>query len=276
MGDVLDGVRELLRTAKHKFSATVPLFLTIDDWHSGDFTQLLDLLAQLQSESVSILGPSTSELKLIAQGLEKKSNPPSLVPSTVYEDLRAAGISNIEGGSDIKLHADAAAHGFDLTFAHNLVRARLLQHTTSGSAPAASREHVASFLQEIYALREMLLPSNAVQTWSLWSSWLLDSSLPKAEAPLGLEVLHALLLAKLLLPEIPWIRAPLSLVGMRLAEIAAEVGVSDFGYVAADADSARILGLLPWSLVSGEFQAPHELQANISQTSLPDVVYENG
>lgn len=275
ISDVRDSLRLSLKNARTALGTDVPLSIAVDDWHSGNFARLLELLSALREDNVSILGPSTSELKLIAQHLEKKDTPQQAVAPSIFLELKSAGILSIEGGSDLKLHADAALHGFSLTFAHNLVRARLFQHTTGGAELHSSRS-VESFLQDIFALRESLLPTGALHTWSLWSSWLLDSSLPKAEVPLGLEVLQALLLAKLLLPEVPWIRAPLSLVGMRLAEIAGDAGVSDFGYVAADTESARRLGLLPWSLVSGEFQAVHELCGTISSSSNAQVVYENG
>jgi len=274
--EIASEIRTAIHHARSFFGPYTPLSLAVDDWHSGDFSSLLEVLTELSHEDLNILGPSTSEIKLIAHRVYSVSDPEVSVPTDIFEQLSKAGIKNIEGGGDLRVHLAAAERGFQLTYTHNLVRTRLLSSSTPGKGASSTQYHTDSFLSEIYALRKALLPNKGVDTWALWSSWLLDSSIPQPDAPLGLEVLRALLLARLLLPEIKWIRAPLSLVGMRLGEIAAEFGISDFGFVAVDAESAKRLGLLTWSLVSSEFQASHDLEGAQFSALTPQPPYENG
>lgn len=82
---------------------------------------------------------------------------------------------------------------------------------------------------------------------------LLDRSQPKEAAPLGLEIARAIAIARLVLPEVPLVRAPISLLGAKLAHIALYCGAQDLGYIALDMTAAEQSGLLRLQDIVGEF-----------------------
>ena len=236
------------------------LSLAIDEWgDSNSFPKILETLVafcEIKPEALEILGPSTADLRKLAPAENDETG--SHFTPDFFSSLKSAGVDTIEGGSNRALHSLAAKNGFRLAVAQNLVRTRLAVQSST-----ASNE---GFLQELYAVREELVPSRKLETWFPWSSAVLDTGLPKADTPLGFEFLRALLLGRLLLPEVPYIRASVSLVGIRLAELAYSFGANDFGYVSADAETAERLGLIPMSSAVSEFQVPHSLSASGART----------
>lgn len=231
--------------------------LAIDEWGDRDnYPKLFDTLStfsETKPASLHILGPSTADLKKLIP-LEDSSSRSAL--KGFFEALRATGVSTIEGGSNRELHRLAAENGFRSAVAHNLTRTRL---ALSDGAFQSDE-----FIAELYDVRAALIKTGALETWFPWSSAVLDTGLPKADAPLGYEFLRALLLGRLLLPEVRYIRASLSLVGIRLAELAYSFGINDFGYVAADTETAEGLGLTPMSSALAELQISHTLSGNIA------------
>ena len=229
------------------------LHIAIDSWsftggrHPVSYDAVLQTLAALRERfapRVLLIGPSTGELKSLIPESDSELND----ASNVLRAFRDAGIERIEGGNDLKIHASAVASGLQTTFAHNLVRSRMRR------GDDAPRPECRSFLEELFELRTKLFPAYIPETWYPWSSVVLDHGQPKQEAPLGFEVLFAIALARLCLPEVQFIRAPLSMIGPRMAEVALQFGANDLGYAAVDADTADQLGLVRWQI------AVHELQ----------------
>lgn len=224
------------------------LTIAVDGWqnHRGRFAVpnelVLDTLAELVSGNpdLTIGGPTSGELKSL---LSDETD------SQALEELLAgfvrAGIRTLEGGGDLRVHRAAAEAGFRLVYAQNLVRSRIIQ--TGEQAPGR-------FLAELFRIREELIPLRALDTWHPLTSVVLDFGTPKQEAPLGLELLVAIALGRACLPEVARIRAPISLFGMKVAELAMRFGANDLGFAAIDSQSAEQLGLIRWEVVERELQ----------------------
>ncbi|MFN8391962.1 MAG: hypothetical protein U0136_16855 [Bdellovibrionota bacterium] len=226
--------------------------VTIDRWHGTATREKLFAALRLfrdSAPSFRFFGPTTGELKLMlcpdgSQPIE------SALDTTVFAELLACGIDTLEGGGDLRIHRAAAEAGMNVVFTHSLTRTRLARfhRDTTDQKPNDTRESY-TFLDEIFQLRERLLPTGRFMAWLPWSPILSDMGLPQAEAPLGLEILTSIALARLLLPEIPVVRAPVSLLGPKLAEAALHFGANDLGLAALDTTSAEQLGLLRYRAV---------------------------
>jgi hypothetical protein len=194
----------------------VPLHISIDRWRGNFKTEILarvlkELILSTQI-SISILGPSTAE---IAQSIEynqrsvldKNLNTPLLL-GLIFE----AGVKAIEGGSNLETHKLAAQLGFKLRVAQVI-------------------DPSVNVFQKLFEAREALIETKALETWYPIQSRFKEPN----------NFFRTLCFARLILPEIPFIRAPISLLGSSGAYAAACFGVNDIGYLAADAETSRAL-----------------------------------
>ena len=236
-----EAMLKLVETMLKSHTTNSALVLQLDSWEPiSSFPELLNLLPRVMaktSRKTEIHGPSTSELKSI---LDQHSSAESELLGQLTDPL----FTGIEGGGDIAIYQRAADSGVPVHFGQNMLKSRLIEQT-SGSEN--------SFLANLFAIRKTLLPSESLRSWFPWSNVLLDRSQPKEAAPLGLEIARAIAIARLVLPEVPLVRAPISLLGAKLAHIALYCGAQDLGYIALDMTAAEQSGLLRLQDIVGEF-----------------------
>ena len=220
------------------------LSLTLDRWHGKfDFTVINSLLLKLQSSfdsSFALLGPSAREIKEIAQAHQR--NPENtedmkmFLSESILPTLRMLGIDTICGGTSLRIHKLCADLGFRNFISLDLNKYRL-ENTDSRDA---------SFAKQLFEIRETLPEKNA--GWLPLFRTVLDKIIPGVSSkdrtqPLGLEVLKAVAIARLVLPDYKSIQAPLAMFSHKAADIAVRFGANDFGFVAATADTAKELEL---------------------------------
>ena len=226
--------------------------VALDRW-SGRFSfselsQTLILIRdfELRGAKLQILGPSTVDIAQLLDSGEADGESDMSYLEQVLTSLQELGISSIEGGSDLDLHREAALLGFDNVFSHELsldskAHAELF---SSGTLPRDSRttEFTREFLQEFTLIRSEVEPLGHLNTWFPWTAALLDHESGKA-IPIAVQVLRAIALGRLMFPEVPYIRAPLSALGLKVAHVALEFGANDLGFAAVDAGTERALGV---------------------------------
>lgn len=212
--------------------------LAIDSWTSEVslnevLTQCVQLTKSPRLRNRFIpLGPSTSELRELLHPSRQTTL------GAIFRQLKSHGLKSIEGGTDFELHRLAAEAGFVVNIGQELILR---------TAPHGSGARIAppQFCEGLHYLREKLVPSKALETWFPWCPKLLSPQ--GVDSGGGIEVLRAISLARLALPTVRHIRAPLSLLGKQLAQLAPEFGANDFGFAAIDSDSAKMLGVLKMS-----------------------------
>jgi hypothetical protein len=241
--------KRYLSKLNSSLSLEASLTLAIDRW-TGEFAidELLSVLYQLTASNkyysnVLPLGPSTTELKLLLTDARESK---STRLEDVFTILRDYGVTSIEGGSDFDLHLLAADKGFSLSIGHNL--------TNSSSASSAKNfvngsqfkhnKFSTEFLDQLFFIRQTLVPTGLVEVWFPWSSCKLDNgAADEGKEPLGEQFVRAIMLGRLILPRVKYIRAPLSLLGLKVAQLALAFGANDLGFAAVDSNTANSLGI---------------------------------
>ncbi len=228
----LDLCTSYLRELDKNLTLAQDILMAVDRWHglfaTDDFLSSLFSLSHLDGarNRFAILGPSTFELDQIAEMHSL---------SELLTRLRLAGVTTIEGGSDLELHEFSVRRGFAVAVGQQLAN-------NNGSWDR--------FWREVLHLRTRLVPSGALQVWFPWSSTPLDRSENSAESPLGEQTLRAVALGRLVLPEVPYIRSPLSLMGCKVSHVALEFGANDLGFGAVDSRTAERLQIERLSTVT--------------------------
>ena len=234
-------------------SPNEPIFVAIDRW-SGRFSfselsQALMRICEFSSDVISfrILGPSTVDLVQMLESNDAKGESDSAYLEQVLMMLRELGVSAIEGGSDLDLHREAAMLGFETVFSHELAldsasRQELFLSADPNASDSRLTEFTREFLQEFLLVRSEIEPLGHFSTWFPWTASLLDHRSGKA-VPIAVQVLRAIALGRLMFPETPYIRAPLSALGLKVAHVALEFGANDLGFAAVDSDTERALGV---------------------------------
>lgn len=231
--------REAIRRVDEQLNLTQPLYLAIDTWRGKfRFETLIEILGELASDSklnheLTPLGPSSAELKEILRNDDTEAS-----RDRVLTHLWNSGVRSIEGGFDLDIHKLAADKGFTLSVGQMIDRESFalkdVGEVGSGKTP---------FVEQLELMRDCLLSSGQLSVWFPWSINRLDGLGINLNGPLGLQMLRAVSLGRLLLPEIQYIRAPLSLLGPKLSHIALAYGANDLGFAAVDSTSAKKLGI---------------------------------
>lgn len=259
---------ERIQCLDENLSFHCPVYLAIDRWH-GQFSadELLDTLAQIVGDDSMKhrfipFGPSTGELKQIF-GAATPTKPLENPGEEFFAGLRRVGVSAIEGGGDLELHSLAARHGL------NVCIGQLIPSSDSrNEIDTANREFtrdirwIDGFLQRIFSLSDRILPLGRCLAWFPRSASRLDSPAQETDSALGLQLLVAIALGRLLMPEVPHIRAPLAIFGIKAAHLALFFGANDLGFAAVDADTATTLGLPRFTEVENIFSrhaGPHTI-----------------
>ena len=214
------------------------LYLTVDRW-TGTFspTTLIDILVRLTARpfrylNVALLGPSTAEVKSFYT--EKKAGDQGIHPAAFLARLKAAGIAGLEGGSDLEIHSLALEQ-------HLQVNVALKVATHAKDQDATQR--FATFVTSLFAIRDILGAHPDCRSIFLLTSSVLDSPSKSGTEPLAAEVLSLLAVARLTVPNIPYVGAPYCLLGAATSALARSFGANDFGFCAVDSQTAALLGI---------------------------------
>lgn len=232
VGDAVAAGSERLEQLQADITVSQQLSLAIDRWQGQfELDVLLGALTELTDRhKLYPVNVSTAELEDLGRVLGAES---LKGVEQVLEHLWRRGYKVIEGGADIATQSLAAKKGF-------LLR--------TGQRVASSDAELFRFVEELYALREALVASGRWEVWFPWTSAVLDRQL-SAGSPLGVQLLKTIALGRLLLPEVRYIRAPLSLLGIKVAQVATHFGANDLGFATVDENSAEVLGIMRLSEV---------------------------
>lgn len=236
------------------FTSEKEIYIVPDFW-SGTHSiyDLLWVLSKLKenandSFSLSPIGPSFLECAQIQSNYD-------LTFEALLSALRNAQVPSLAGESSLDSLLQATKMGFDLALGQSL------EISNSGDV------NWEKFIDTIFAYRTLLLKSGNIKSFRPLSNHPIDSVQVQPQAPLANTLFKAISIARLLLPEVPFIRAPLSIFGMKAAHVAVHYGANDFGFGALDTSSQEKLGLMlykdvlevinqhPLGNTAGEFDA---------------------
>jgi 2-iminoacetate synthase ThiH len=175
----------------------------------------------------------------------------ALKPEKILSALKRAGIKTVPGGASLEVHLLAAKRGFSLHVAHDVTP--LLGGGGVGTQPLYPLESdpesvkllFERFVAELLEVRDTLSATGNLTLWFPWTTQPLDT--PHSILPTPLRALRILALARLLLPAVPFISAPLTLFGPSLTTLALSFGANDLGSLAADAATATALKIARYS-----------------------------
>ena len=242
-----------------------PIAVAIDRWH-GNFA-LEDLITALDRSihagagdsplrnNFCALGPSTADIS--ASGAE---------PQGLFYRLQAIGIDTIEGGEDLEIHALAGRAGLNSVVGQDIgisiQKVGAPRQTAEGVRPAFYR----ALLEKFQAVQEAAERGAKIDTWfprlpaqfdrgpaavgpSTGEQSSESHAAPGEPSILGLELCRVFMLARIALPAVIHVRAPLAKVGPRLASAALALGANDLGFAAFDPVTAKTLGVLEISKI---------------------------
>lgn len=241
-----------LQALESDLQLNTPIVIAIDRW-SGKFRteQLLGTLQHLAQRAPSnlrftILGPSTVDLSVVLEQAQADERGDLGLLDDTLAGLRRISVHSLEGGSDLDMHQRACAQDMRVTISQEL--SVDYPDERDGRFRTRSREEIGrtdlsrEFLQELFLIRRHILPSGLLTCWFPWTPTLLDETRGNA-LPLAVQVLRAMAIGRLVLPEVPYIRAPLSALGLKVAQVGLEYGANDLGFAAVDAETEAALGV---------------------------------
>ena len=213
------------------------LFVALDAWsglfESAELFRAVEFILEAigRDPALKLLGPSSVEIRKLSQSS-------SLPVSEVLLRLNRSGLDSVEGGFDIEVLEKAAEMGF-----------RIAAGQSVGKAEDSRRIFVDHLLQ----FRARVVRLGRVDAWFPWSQSVLDSKPRQVDSggadPLGARVLELIALGRLLLPDVVFIRAPITLLGPKVAHVALSFGANDLGFAAAERGAREILGIWSWEQV---------------------------
>ena len=224
-----------------------PVLCAFDRWHgkfsTGDFfAALRELFLPPSISSFRVLGPSAKDIKDMILGAGKNVDSDEDVEGFFARELapglRSIGVDTVQGGTSLRIHSAAGRHGLQNYVAHDLNRHRLAEN---------------SFIRHLLAIRQEVSHRSTLTGWLPLFRSILDQGSPGAAHPLGLEVLKSVALARLAFPEARLVQAPLSIFGLKAADVALHFGANDLGFAAVDAETARRLDLPLLSILQESF-----------------------
>lgn len=224
--------------------------LVVDHWIGDfEFSSFLEVLSSILSEVQSLLrlqllGPSTADLKkIMGKSLLNGENS----TTGVLTQLKFAGIASIYGGQDIDIFQEAAKLDFELSFEQDISSIPAWRKISSLPKPSGDGffsekgKRGTSFLSQLLFLRKHLLLSGKFYRWFPASEIPSSQSLTRSEQPFAVDYLRAIAIARLTLPEISFVSAPLNYFGPKLAHVALAFGANDLGFAALDEETEKAL-----------------------------------
>ena len=241
--DKLQCFSDTIDKIDQNLSYSGPIFIRLDSWITeGSLSEKLSLLKQAvvsKTERVNkfkVLSPSSADIKkLLAKGdIEDISE--------VFSALLENGIDTIEGGCGLDVHFKAAEKGMKLVIG---------QEVQSIADSGANHQAYFSdaFIDLLISIKE-LSESGLVEHWFPFTSKNSDTSIHDNQ-PLGAQMLRAVALGRLVLRDVDYIRAPLTMLGVKLSTAAQSFGANDLGFAAVDSRTSEKLGLIKMSDIQG-------------------------
>lgn len=227
-------------------------FVAIDRW-IGEFLleTLLRSVAELHGSAavpghqLSVVGPSATELAEIRDWHAPDGDAQALA-STLHV-MRSYGVRTIDGGTDLSLHEFAALRGFACAVGHDV--SALIEAAVHDPAAidldleSSARPLEERFIFELLDARARIGITGNLAIWFPWFRSAMRQYHRTTDEALGAPLLRILTLARIVLGSQVAIRAPISLFGRNLAQVALHFGVTDVGYVALNAAAAENLGV---------------------------------
>lgn len=179
----------------------------------------------------------------------------------LMSELTNFGISSIDGGSALDIHASASRAGLTVCFGQDV--SHVLEEASAGSlAEEPKIRHTRRttddrFIRDLLDVKSRLADPGRLLAWFPWSRTNFDATLCRHSHPLAVPLLRIIAIARLVLHKTEYIRAPLTLLGKPLALAATQFGANDLGYVAVDANTAKQLQLYRLSEVADCFSDVH-------------------
>lgn len=228
----LDQIQSILSIRKSQD----PISISLDRWRGqfrfSDFCSVIRDLLLEQGRELKIIGPSTAEINrtFLSDSYEMRNKKHFI--ELFLEQLFAVGVTSIEGGSNLETHQLATSLGFTSRFSQGLRR-----------------------YEEIIETAEVLNQTLAQeQTLESWCPVVLNSHL---------SYYKCIALGRILMPSVPRIRAPISLLGFESANGAQAFGANDLGYLSLDEKTSRALGVLKANNVEPETETKNSVYARL-------------
>ncbi len=212
----------------------------ISDYWQGDFeiadlVYILKTLVKQFSDTTKItpLGPSTVDIQSMVRSDEKRSYKETIID--LISTLKSFGVSSIDGGTDLPIHKLAVEQNLQVAIGH------LISEKEPGSAQETWAEQ---FCKDLDYINSNIAPTGKCVVWYPWVDKSINSRNLQDNSLLGVHVLKAIALARLLLPTIKHIRVPWSLLGESISHIALSFGANDLGFGAIDYRTAEQLQII--------------------------------
>lgn len=218
------------------------IFLALDRWHgSFDSKKLVEAISifsemlsnkNLQNSFVG-LAPSSEEILkcLKINSKEDFSTEQTNLIKSFLESINQFGARRIEGGLTLEIHRIAQDVGYSLAIAQDVGSSWF----STKNSQERNDQLKENFVNNLSNIRDKF-EGKGLEVWIPWSS-------NTGEFPAGAHILHCISLAFLFLNRVRYIRAPLSSVDIKLADLSRRFGANDFGFAAIDENTLSKLGI---------------------------------
>ena len=237
-------IREHVLSRIEENQAFLPLSIACDRWSEWSALPVeLEILRKLISDSaltrtLHLIGPSSAEIQALTATASVEA---------IFQLFESYGILSIDGGSHIDVHEVAARKKFSVTYGQDLsdlIESSVVNHTISNrtlrplTSPLEER-----LCLELLVLKRRVGALGRLRVWFPWFRSAVSRFSNIGDQALGIPILRAIALARILLPQEVRIRAPISALGKHLGELSMLCGADDFGYAAVDRETATALGI---------------------------------
>ena len=179
------------------------------------FMDRVSRLRRRLNSKVRFVGPTAGEIKAIPW---IKDADGELLLKRLMKSLLDTGFCSLDGGADLSILSTGCEAGLEVSVAQ-LIKAGLQ-----------------GFVNELFTIKDTLGANPNFNVWTPRFKSVLDDLEPVPSSPLGVEILRAIIIARLALPHSVRIQAPVSLLQPKFAHVVTNFGVTDLGYVSAIGD----------------------------------------
>lgn len=226
-----DEIQTTLKTLQNK-----KLHIAFDDINSEldncVFIETLKNIFAARTEKIELIGLSAKTILSLARKNQKDTI--NILKQYSNQTLSANSLKSTE----LKLIKDL---GFNISYSQTISN---VNRTTK------PREEY--FINEIFELQKNC--SAELKSWEPQFNYKLDQLPLEKNAALGLEVLTRICLARLILPQLETIKAPVAILGTELANVAIHFGANHLGQAAVDDNSAKNLNLPLYQIILKEIE----------------------
>jgi hypothetical protein len=214
--DLVHSVNQQIATFISRNPEVSDVWLAFSSMRFDD--EFIHCVARLRNKlppNVHLVGPTSGELKAIPW-IKNVDDP--LLLKKLLGSLLEVGFASLDGGTDLSVLSTACEVGLKVSVAQ-LLRAGLV-----------------GFIDDLFTIRSTLGGYGNFAIWTPRFQSMLDDLDPVSTSPLGIEILRAIVISRLVLPSHVCIQAPVSLLRTKFAHITLNFGAADLGYVSATGD----------------------------------------